>query len=216
MKIRKLAYKFWMNYKRRKFIKEQKKKGTIISKKSSGYINVVFEGKNKVPDLCSFTGNISIGYASTLGVNNYFSGVVEIGKYCQIGVDVAFHATNHPIHHITTYINVTLLNGELKKFKKLNKVTIGNDVWIGHGVIVLPGVTIGDGAIVGAGSIVTRNVAPYSIVAGSPARKIKKRFNDKIIEELQELKWWDKSENEIEKLKPLFLINFEGKESLYN
>ncbi len=88
---------------------------------------------------------------------------------------------------------------------KKYQVVIGNDVWIGCNSIILGGIKIGDGAIVGAGAVVTRDVAPYSIVAGVPAKVIKYRFTDEQIEFLDSLKWWDKPPVEIEKIYHSFI-----------
>ncbi|MCB1457648.1 MAG: antibiotic acetyltransferase, partial [Nitratireductor sp.] len=71
------------------------------------------------------------------------------------------------------------------------RVEIGNDVWIGHGAVIMPGVVIGHGAVVGANAVVTRNVGPYEIVAGVPARRLRMRFADNVIERLLALAWWD-------------------------
>lgn len=204
--IKLFLYKKRIQYQRYQFLKQRRKEGSVISAQTSGYWKVFFEGKNGVPERCQFlSDNIRIGYATTLGVNNLLSGNVTIGKYCQIGADVAFHASNHPISHMTTYINSNLFNGELKKFKEEHKITVGNDVWVGHGVIVVGNVTIGNGAILAAGSVITKDVAPYTIVAGIPAKFIRKRFSDKIIQEIEDLKWWDLPNDELEKIKPLFL-----------
>ncbi|MGL3001280.1 CatB-related O-acetyltransferase [Flavobacterium sp. RSSB_23] len=186
-----------------------------VSGFSRGLQNVVFEGKNAVPDRCNFSGNIEIGYATTLGYNNILSGNISIGKYCQLGADVALHATNHPISSMTTYINTNLFQGELQELKEENKIAIGNDVWIGHGVIIVGNINIGNGAILAAGSVVTKDVAPYTIVAGVPAKPIGKRFSDSIIQEIETLQWWDLSESELENIKPLFLKNFTNKETIY-
>lgn len=187
----------------------------VLSGFSRGIKNVTFEGKNAVPDRCNFSGEIKIGYATTLGYNNLLGGKVTIGKYCQIGADVAMHATNHPINHLTTYINSNLFQGELKQFKEEKEIHVGNDVWIGHNVIIVGNVTIGNGAILAAGSVVTKDVQPYSIVAGVPAREIRKRFTDPIIKEIEGLQWWDKSEEALEKIKPLFFKDFTNKHSIY-
>lgn len=209
----------------RKFIKKtllyflntiEKKENVVLSGFSRGLQNVTFEGKNAVPDRCSFSGNIKIGYATTLGYNNLLVGNITIGKYCQLGADVALHASNHPMNHMTTYINQNLFNGELKTLKQENKITIGNDVWIGHGVIVVGNVTIGNGAILAAGSVVTKDVKPYTVIAGVPAKEIKKRFSAAIIQEIEALQWWDKSEEELEKIKPLFFKNFSNRNSIYD
>ena len=80
---------------------------------------------------------------------------------------------------------------------------IGNDVWIGQNATILPGVHIGDGAIIGLNSVVSSNIPPYTIAAGNPARVIRKRFDDELIDLLLKLKWWDKTVNEIQRLIPL-------------
>lgn len=208
----------------RKFIKKiiyyflnaiEKKENVMLSGFSRGLQNVTFEGKNAVPDGCNFSGKIKIGKATTFGYNNLLAGNITIGKYCQLGVDVAIHATNHPVSYMSTYINQNLFQGELKELKEEHKIRIGNDVWIGHGVIILGNVTIGNGAILAAGSVVTKDVEPYTIVGGVPAKELRKRYTDTIIIEIEALKWWDKSEQELEKIKPLFFKDFTNKNSIY-
>ena len=208
----------------RKFIKKilyyflnaiEKKDKVTLSGFSRGIQNVTFEGKNAVPDGCNFSGKIKIGYATTLGYRNLLGGTISIGKYCQLGVDVALHATNHPISYMTTYINKNLFDGELKSLKQENVIAIGHDVWLGHGVIIVGNVTVGNGAIIAAGSVITKDVEPYAIVAGVPAKEIRKRFSDTIIQEIETLQWWDKSEQELEKIKPLFFKDFSNRHSIY-
>ena len=182
---------------------------------SRGLQNVVFEGKNAVPDGCNFSGKIKLGYATTLGYNNFIHGDVAIGKYCQLGVDVAIHANNHPTAYMATYINYNLFNGELKQLRQENKIRIGHDVWIGHNVIIVGNVTIGNGAVLAAGAVVTKDVLPYTIVGGVPAKSIRKRFSDTVIKEIEELQWWNKTEEELEKIKPLFFKDFKNKNSIY-
>jgi len=190
------------------------KNGVKVSFWASGIQHVQFEGSNIVPEYCVFSDKTKLGYRTTLGTNNFFGGKVTIGKYCQIGRDVAFHPTNHPISHLTTYINSHLFNGELKNLKTERPIEIGHDVWIGHGVIVLAGVTVGNGAILAAGSVVTKSVESYTIVAGNPAKPVRKRFSDEIIEEIQILKWWDKSDEELESIKPMFFRDFSDSKML--
>ncbi|MEB2779615.1 CatB-related O-acetyltransferase [Algoriphagus persicinus] len=182
---------------------------------ATGLHHVTFGGSNIVPEYCAFSDCTDIGFRTTLGTNNFFGGKVSIGKYCQLGRDLAFHPTNHPMSYLTTYVNNHLYKGELKSFKTEKPIKIGNDVWIGHGVIVMAGVNVGNGAILAAGSIVTRDVEPYTIVAGNPAKPIRKRFSEQLIEELQSLKWWDKSDEELDLLKPLFFTDLKEFSSLH-
>lgn len=137
---------------------------------------------------------------------------VYIGKYCSLANGVCIGVGNHPYQYLTTHPftymdNDIQLYGDMPvepenrvEIPKPQKTIIGHDVWIGHNAIVIGGVTIGDGAIVGAGAVVTKDVEPYSIVGGVPARHIKYRFSEEIRKELVELKWWDLPYNIVAKL----------------
>ena len=123
-----------------------------------------------------------------------------IGRFCSIASHVRINPGNHPMERASqahfTYRSRQYWPEEaddeaLFEWRRSHAVTIGHDVWIGHGVVILPGRTIGTGAVVGAGAIVTRDVAPYTIVAGNPARIIRRRFDDTIAERLQALAWWN-------------------------
>lgn len=123
-----------------------------------------------------------------------------IGKFCAIASAVRLNALNHPIervsqHKITYRPNEYFLGARIDKAfrdgRMAQQVSIGHDVWIGHGAIVLPGISIGHGAVIAAGAVVTRDVAPYAIVAGVPAKFLKWRFEPKISERIIALAWWD-------------------------
>ena len=122
-----------------------------------------------------------------------------IGKFCMIASDVTFimNGANHLSKSITAYPFAIFGNGwehamEGKSYPTKGDTIIGNDVWIGYNATIMPGVTIGDGAIIATNATVTKNVEPYSIVGGNPAKEIKKRFSSIEIERLLSLKWWDK------------------------
>ena len=137
-----------------------------------------------------------------------------IGKFCQIaaGVNFVMNGANHQMNAVTTF-PFYIFEGWKQQVPPLNKMPlkgdtiIGNDVWIGQNVTVLPGVHIGDGAIIGLNSVVGRDVAPYTIVAGNPAKVIRKRFDNELIKLLLKLKWWDKSIKEINELIPILTDN---------
>jgi virginiamycin A acetyltransferase len=133
-----------------------------------------------------------------------------IGKFCQIaaGVEFIMNGANHQMNGVSTYPFYTLpgWNAEPPALADLplkGDTVIGNDVWIGQNAVIMPGVHIGDGAIIGANAVVAADVAPYTIVVGNPARPVKKRFDDELIELLQKFKWWDKPIEEIDALIPL-------------
>lgn len=123
---------------------------------------------------------------------------LKIGKFCSIAEGVCiFLGGNHRVDWISTYPFSALLEewGSVIDIvghpATKGNINIGNDVWIGFGAIIMSGVTIGDGAVIGASAVVTKDVAPYSIVVGNPAKVIKKRFNDEDIEVLLKLQWWN-------------------------
>ena len=137
--------------------------------------------------------------------------VLKIGNFCSIaaGVTIMLGGEHHP-EWITTYpFNLALEDITCEDPNPYTKgdVIIGNDVWIGRKALILSGVHIGDGAIIGARSVVAKDVEPYSIVAGNPARLIRKRFDDKTIEKLLKIKWWDWDLEKIKENVPLLLSN---------
>jgi len=190
-------------------------KGCEIRGRVSGLQNVMFEGENKVPDGCTFSGKVKVGFRSTLGYRNWIHGDIQIGKYCQLGADVVIDATNHPVCYLSTYINSSLFNGELNVLKQEKSIYIGNDVWMGNGAKVLSGVSVGNGAVIAAGATVTKDVPSYSIVAGVPAKVVGQRFSESVSKEIEALAWWNKSDQELEQLKPLFFKNFEDADSIF-
>lgn len=133
-----------------------------------------------------------------------------IGKFCQIaaGVNFIMNGANHQMNAVSTF-PFYIFNGWSQDVPPLSKMplkgdtVVGNDVWIGQNATILPGVKIGDGAIIGANSTVGSNVAPYTIVAGNPAKLIRKRFDYELIEILEKVKWWNLPISEINELIPL-------------
>jgi virginiamycin A acetyltransferase len=119
-----------------------------------------------------------------------------IGKFCQIATGVRFimNGGNHAMNGVSTY-PFKVFGGEWSKalleVKSKGDTVVGNDVWIGNNTTIMPGLKIGDGAIIGTNSLVTKDVAPYTIVGGNPAKEIRKRFDDETIQLLLTIKWWD-------------------------
>ena len=136
---------------------------------------------------------------------------LKIGKFCSIacGAKFLFTSGNHTMQSLSTYTFPIFFEEwglDPKDIRSAwdNKgdIVIGNDVWIGYEAVVMSGVSIGDGAIIGTRAVVTKDVAPYTIVGGVPARPIRKRFDDETIKALQALRWWDWEFDEIQKKLP--------------
>ena len=133
-----------------------------------------------------------------------------IGKFCQIaaGVEFVMNGANHQMNAVSTFPFYTMEGWDMEPpaeedLPLKGDTVIGNDIWIGQNAVILPGVHIGDGAIIGANSVVRKNVEPYTVVVGNPAKEIRKRFDDELIELLLQFKWWDKNIDEINSLIPL-------------
>ena len=161
-----------------------------------------FEGNNSVGDNTYLSGT-SLGYGSFVGFGCEFSNC-KIGKYCSIGSNIRVVSATHPVKgFISThpaFFSDTYRFHYVKASKFKEHLTnsdgfecsIGNDVWIGDNVLILGGCRIGDGAIIGMGSVVLHDVPPYTIVAGVPAKEIRKRFPEETIASLLRFNWWNK------------------------
>lgn len=202
----------------------------FINKSRWKYRRVIFEKGSKVDSKSILQGNNKIGRNSeiarcNIGKGSYISenAIIKdtvIGKFCCIGPEVKIIIGNHPSSKfISTHPAFYSIRGQagftyVKKNKfeefiyadKVEKkvVIIGNDVWIGYGAKIMNGVTIGDGAIIAAGAIVNKNVEPYAIYGGIPAKLIKYRFDEKDIKKLCKFKWWNKSEEWLNKNNEIF------------
>lgn len=134
-----------------------------------------------------------------------------IGKFCSIacGTKFLFNCANHTLKSLSTYtFPLFYEEWELEKsnittaWDNKGDIVIGNDVWIGYEAVIMAGVHIGDGAIIAARAVVTKDVPPYTIVGGTPAKEIRKRFDAEVIQQLLMLKWWDWSTDEIRQCLP--------------
>lgn len=178
--------------------------------------NLTIEHPVAIYNMNDIVNGSCIGKYANIGYNVFMYGPVKIGRYCSIARNCSIGATNHPINFLTTHMvsyytshtfennkyflekrAENLKNEKVKNFLKDLRidgkyfVVIGNDVWIATNTVILSGVTIGDGAVIAAGAIVTKDVPPYAVVGGVPARILKYRFDEKTIEKLLELKWWN-------------------------
>ena len=171
----------------------------------------------KISSRCLLLSRVHIGSDVEIGEYSYvnkgtyiLSG--KVGKFCSIGYSVQIGMPEHPTNYLATSPrlygsvdggdNIFGLPPAWKDYK--NPPTIGNDVWIGSNAIILQGVNVGDGAVVAAGAVVTKDVPPYAIVAGVPAKVIKKRFDSETVEFLLQWKWWDLPPDELKTHATLF------------
>jgi virginiamycin A acetyltransferase len=178
--------------------------------------------ESKIGNDCKILANTYL-YKSFLGDFSYISMNsfvlrAKIGKFCSVASHVFIGPGSHPMEFVTTHPFTFLKkygnfidkdNEEIVYKRELQSIKIGNDVWIGQGALIMDNINIGDGAIIGAHSVVTENVEPYSIVIGVPAKIIRYRFSDEVIEALLRIKWWEWEPSKIKK----FVSDFNDIES---
>ena len=206
-----------INYSIMNFIRQKVKYLILKFKYSNAYIDsTAFVSMDSVLDKGvkilkkARVGNCKIGKYSYIGINSNFSNT-NIGSFCSIGPDVLCGLGDHPIDFVSTYpgfysnqASGSYWFGHVHDFKEQQNTIIESDVWIGAKVIIKGGVHIGTGAIIGAGAVVTKNIPPYAIVGGIPAKILKYRFDENLISLLIESKWWEKNEETLKNLSSYF------------
>ena len=191
-------YLIYVNLKRKKLIKKYKDKSLLLDPGVS--IN------NSTIGYHVFLGSGVQLYDSEIGDHSYVNSkskinYTKIGKFCSIGSNVTFGMGIHPTNLISTHPAFYSNNKAFKTYADKNHfvehgdILVGNDVWIGSNVTILENITIGDGAIIATGAVVTKNVNPYEIVGGVPAKHIKFRIDVNLIDKIRATKWWDMDEN---------------------
>lgn len=166
-----------------------------------GWRTVDWEGENQAQTGSFFHGAVAVGRRTRFGAYSYVTGDVTFGRYGSYGAQVAaISHDRHPLRTPALYVSPALprpSRGDDEGWKSAGSLRVGHDVWIGHGAVVLGSVTVGNGAVIGANSVVSSDVAPYTIVAGAPARLVRPRFDDELIELLESWAWWDLDDSEI-------------------
>ncbi len=177
----------------------------LIAKDSEPRIHPTAELKS-----CRLGRHVSVGERVVLrevevGDFSYFERHAEaiytsIGKFCSIAANSRINALEHPMERLTThkvsyrpneYFRWLGVDAAFRERRREKHVAIGHDVWIGHGAVIMPDITVGNGAVIGANAVVTKDVEPYTIIAGMPARPLRRRFEADVAARIERMAWWD-------------------------
>lgn len=157
---------------------------------SKNFRTVLLQNGVRLFQGCYVDRGAKIGRRTYLNMYSYIEGNVTLGRYCSVGMRCVIGASAHPTEFLSTSPEVYHAR-TLADWNPVCHTQIGHDVWVGAGAIVKGGVKIGNGAIIGAGAVVTKDVPPYAIVGGVPARVLRYRFDEATIEQLEKSAWWE-------------------------
>lgn len=207
----KTIIKQFLSYIKEKLLSQSIIRGELIlgvnSTISSSLISGKLEtGRNCIVKGINIEGTLSLrDYTTIWGPNTNFYGNISIGSFCSIANNVSFFENSHNPKNLTTYfIFKNLFKEGREEIISKGQIRIGSDVWIGSGVTILSGVKVGSGVVIAANSVVNTDLPPYSICAGTPAKVLKYRFEEKMVKKLLVLKWWYWDINKILKNRQLF------------
>ena len=195
--INKIVYRLKKRLEEQNFIDRE-----VIISSSSFISGSILRGHVRISEKCKvyqshIEGRVTIGkYTSVWGPNIAILSKInsiKIGAFCSIAKNVSIQEYNHKHDSLSTYhLNSNVFNGTgIDDICSKGGIVIGNDVWVGDGSMILSGVSIGNGAVIAARSVVTKNIPPFAIVGGNPAKIIKYRFDPDEIVRIEKMKWWD-------------------------
>ncbi|MDY6825252.1 MAG: CatB-related O-acetyltransferase [Thermodesulfobacteriota bacterium] len=185
-----------------------KTRAMLYRKKISKHFPRVTENDIFIHPASSLSEHVDIGYGTRITgpalIKSGKSAPCIIGKYCAIGENLIIVTQNHYTGYANLQVHFQMKYNLPLLMTDKGSVIIGNNTWIGDNVTILPGGGVGDGAVLGAGSVLTATIPPYTIAVGNPARVVKKRFSDNIIEQLLNIQWWDWTPEKIQRNKRFF------------
>jgi len=154
--------------------------------------------------------NMEVGFGTRFNGPTYIRGTgkLKIGRYCAIAHMSRFITSNHRISGVNLQHALDRAMEIAPGVSSKSNIALGHNVWLGDSVLVLPGVNVGNGAIIGAGSVVVKDIEPYSIYAGNPAKKVRDRFDDRIKNALEEAAWWEWSLGRMRRAQQFFMADF--------